>query len=75
MAPRAGAGIGAIGSVAGWSSAPLAMNMPGTVYSCPLSCEKCNCQTPSRRGAENSTFMASGCPPFREPLLTTATRG
>ena len=34
------AAIGAIGMAAeGWSSR-LAMNMPGTVYSWPLSCEK-----------------------------------
>ena len=51
------------------------MNMPGTVYSCPLNCEKCICQRSSRPGEENSTFIASGWPPLRVPLFITATRG
>ena len=32
--------IGAIGMAGESSSSRLAMNMPGCVYSCPLSCEK-----------------------------------
>src|SRR2546426_1019225 len=40
LGPGWGAGIGATGIAAGWSSTVLAMNMPGGVYSCPLSREK-----------------------------------
>ena len=39
MGPGAGAAIGAIGKVDGASSIPFAINMPGTVYSWPLSRE------------------------------------
>ena len=42
--------IGAIGTAAGWSSSPLAMNIPGTAYSCPPRREKCSCQRSSSRG-------------------------
>ena len=38
--PGGGAGIGAIGRAVGGSSIVLAINLPGMVYSCPLSCEK-----------------------------------
>ena len=38
--PGGGAAIGAIGSEVCGSSIVLAMNMPGTVYSCPLRTEK-----------------------------------
>ena len=54
------------------SSVELAMNMPGTVYSCPLSCEKCSCQKSSRPGDECRIRIASGCPPLRVPLLMIA---
>ena len=57
------------------SSVRFAMNTPGTVYSCPLSSEKCTCQRSSRPGAEYSTRIASGCPPLRVPLFMIATRG
>src|SRR5207249_6681125 len=48
--PGCGAGIGAIGIADGASSIPLAMKRPGTVYSCPLNCEKWICQRSSRPG-------------------------
>ena len=67
--------IAAIGIDGGWSSTMLAMNMPGTVYSWPLSSEKCICQRSSRPGDECSTFIASGWPPLRVPLFMIATRG
>src|SRR5262249_14106363 len=73
--PAGGAGLGAIGITSGWSSRPLAMNIPGTVYSWPLSCEKCSCQRSSRPGDEWMIFIASGWPPLRVPLLRIATRG
>src|SRR5436190_22853358 len=50
--PGAGACIGATGNEVCGSSTELAMNIPGTVYSWPLSCEKCICQRSSRPGAE-----------------------
>src|SRR5258708_38516630 len=40
LGPGAGAGIGAMGIAGCGSSIVLAMNIPGTVYSCPLSSEK-----------------------------------
>src|SRR2546425_8871283 len=42
--PGCGAGAGAMGIVGGCSSTVLAMNIPGTVYSWPLSSEKGSCQ-------------------------------
>src|SRR5262245_15445909 len=50
--PGGGAWIGAT-AIAFWgSSIVFAMNIPGTVYSCPLSWEKWICQRSSRPGAE-----------------------
>ena len=40
FAPAGGAGIAATGRATGCSSTVLAMNIPGTVYSCPLRSEK-----------------------------------
>src|SRR4029079_3088175 len=75
--PGTGAGgvIGAIGSVSGCVSSMLAMNMPGAVYSCPPSSEKCTCQRSSRPGDENTVFIVGGCPPLRMPLFMMMTRG
>src|SRR5262245_25072392 len=73
--PGVGAAIGAIGIVAEGSSSRFAMNIPGTVYSWPLSCEKCICHKSSSPGDENTTFITSGGPPFRVPLFMIATRG
>ena len=72
---RVGAAIGATGIAGNASSIPLAMNNPGTVYSCPLSCEKWICHRSSRPGEEYSVFITSGCPPLRVPLFMMATRG
>ena len=58
----------------GWSIV-LAMKAPGTVYSWPLSSEKCICQTSSSPGEENIDCIENGSPPLRVPLLTMATRG
>src|SRR6476660_6797617 len=73
--PGGGAAIGSTGMAANGSSVRFAMNMPGTVYSCPLSCEKCICQTFSRPGDACNVFITSGCPPLRVPLFMIATRG
>ncbi len=51
------------------------MKSPGTVYSCPLSIEKCSCQRSSSPGDEWMILIASGCPPLRVPLFMIATRG
>ena len=51
------------------------MNIPGTVYSWPLSSEKCICHRSSRPGDEWTVFIASGWPPLRVPLFMMATRG
>src|SRR3974377_683256 len=51
------------------------MNMPGTVYSCPPSWEKCICHRSSRPGELNTTFITSGGPPLRVPLFMIAPRG
>jgi hypothetical protein len=48
--PGVGGANGAIGMVSGWSSTVLAMNIPGEVYSCPLSSEKCSWHKSSRPG-------------------------
>ena len=53
----------------GWSSAVLAMNIPGPVFSCPLKVEKCICQRSSRPGEECTASITFGSPPFRVPLL------
>ena len=51
------------------------MNMPGAVYTCPPSSEKCTCQRSSRPGDENTVFIVGGCPPLRMPLFMMMTRG
>ena len=61
--PGAGAAIGATGIAADGSSSRLAMNMPGTVYSCPLSWEKWICQRSSRPGEVWMIFIGSGIRP------------
>jgi hypothetical protein len=40
LGPGCGAVVGAMGIVGCWSSIVFAMNIPGTVYSCPLRSEK-----------------------------------
>jgi len=72
---RPNAAIGAVGIAGNASSIPLAMNKPGTVYSCPLSCEKWICHRSSRPGDEKIVFITSGCPPLRVPSFMIATRG
>ena len=66
---------GATGIAGCGSSMVLAMNIPGTVYSCPLSCEKCICQRSSSPGDACTVFITSGSPPLRVPLFMMATRG
>src|SRR5687768_17735231 len=73
-APAGGGVIAAIGISAGCSSTVLATNIPGDVYSWPLSSEKWICHRSSRPGAEYRTRIASGCPPLRVPLFISATR-
>src|SRR6185503_3164143 len=75
LGPGAGAAIGAIGIAEDGSSSRLAMNMPGRVYSCPLSWEKWICHRSSRPGEELSVIIVVGSPPLRVPLLMIATRG
>ena len=70
-----GAGIGAMGMAGCGSSTVLAMNIPGCVYSWPLSSEKCSCQRSSRPGEEWTVCMVSGSPPLRVPSFMMATRG
>ena len=67
--------MGSMGIAVCWSSTVFAINIPGTVYSCPLSCEKCSCQMSSSPGEEKRTFIESGCPPLRVQLLMIAARG
>src|SRR6185503_239289 len=73
--PAGGGGSGATGIAASGSSARLAMNSPGAVYSCPLNSEKCICHTSSRPGEEYNVFITPGGPPLRVPLFMIATRG
>src|SRR5258705_343849 len=70
-----GGATGATGIAAGCSSVRFAMNTPGTVYSWPPSSEKWICHRFSRPGDDKSTFITSGWPPLRVPLLMMATRG
>src|SRR5512145_1993899 len=75
VAPGCGAGAGARGRAAGRSSKTFAMNMPGTVYSWPLSSEKWICHRSSSPGEEKIVFITSGSPPLRVPLFMMMTRG
>ena len=70
-----GCGTGASGSVVAWASTRLAINTPGTVYSCPLSTEKCSCHRSSRPGEVCRVVIDPGVPPLRVPLFSSATRG
>jgi len=75
LGPGCGAVIAATGIAAEGSSSRLAMNIPGTVYSWPLSWEKCICHKSSRPGEECSTCIESASPPLRVPLFMMPTRG
>src|SRR4029077_5698860 len=72
--PGCGAAIGAIGMGCG-SAVVLAMNIPGCVYSWPLSSEKCICQRSIRPGEVCTVCIVSGSPPLRVPSLMMATSG